>query len=393
MSQLTRQQRINRNLRIHDKQTKLSRILSVSPIAIADTLAQSAHSRMLADLIDVTELAATGFTDKHCSKSGQFIESFTHRQLVELVNIHGLQRAATILEYNACSYVSPAWLFTDPQALSQLSRHDPIGYFCYSAGLILSPATYRATATAPQYTLESQATYEPIDKADAADMAQTGNGLTTPQLARIRLMHRITANRQLQTGVISDERIIEVNELMRRYLSLIGGNSMRWNRQLAGMTLPQITANVPAFNLFVSALSRTIGEVVAAITSRHKHQTTPDHVTYQDILEVKRKCGGMSNMMQQRAVRAASKSDAIMYDLREFIVDGSTASEFRPATMPKRIDPPKPLPIATAKPTPAAQPAQSFTGLKLGGNRSVQTGEQSAQSAQSRLAALLKGNK
>lgn len=390
MSQLPRQQRIARNLRIHRQQEKINRITSVSPIAIADTLAQSSHAKMLADLIDVTELVATGFTDKHCCKSGQFIESFTHRQLVNLVNIHGLPRAKTILEYNAGNYVSPAWLFTDPQALSQLSRYDPIGYFCYTAGLILSPATYRATASAPQYTLESQATYEPIDKADAADMAQAGNGLTTPQLARIRLLHRITANRQLQTGIIPDERIVETNELMRRFLSLIGSNSPRWNRKLAGLTLPQVTANLPAFNQFVAALSATIADVVLAITSRHKHQTTPDHVTYQDILEVKRKCGGMSNMMQQRALRAPSKSDAIMYDLREFIVEGSTASEFRPATMPKRIDPPEPLPIS--KPTIAEQPKQ-FTGLKLGNKQPAQSSEPSAQSLQSRLAALLKGSK
>lgn len=387
MSQLTRQQRINRNLRIHKQQEKINRITSVSPVAVAETLAQVSTFRMLADLIDVTELVATGFTDKHCSKSGQFIESFTHRQLVELVNIHGLQRAKTILEYNACNYVSPAWLVTDPEALSQLSRHDPIGYFCYAGGLILSPATYRATATAPQYTLESQAVYEPIDKADAGDMAHTGGEAINPQMARTRLMQRIVANQQLQTGVIPDERIIEANELMRRFLSLIGSNSPRWNRKLAGLTLPQITASLPVFNQFITALSATIADVVSAITSRHKHQTTPDYVTYQDILEVKRKCGGMSNMMQQRALRAPSKSDAIMYDLREFIVEGSTASEFRPATMPKRIDPPKPLPIAA--PAKFAQPAQPFTGLKLGNNRAAQ----SAQSSADRLAALLKGSK
>lgn len=384
---LLRHQQINKNLRIHNTPHKLQKILSISPIAIETIIERTNANRQLVEVLDCNELAQCGLLDEYCNKSGNFVGTKSQTQVAQLLAVHGMEKTKFILAQHQTAIYSPLWLCTDPQALAQLSSHDPIGYFIYNAAQIFEPIAQikSGITTAPGTTLDSQAEYDRIPVEDTAKLQTPSRVFVSSERRYLTMLAKVTANKQLQTGIIPEADIIRVNELLRRQFALVAPSGVYKTVNLTKFSLQSITANREQFAQFEKAIIGGITNVVCAITARHKYQTTPDHVTYADILEVKRMFKGSTSHMLQKAIRSVHKSDEIMFDLRGFFVDELTASERKPRN------------IATPQTTmPQTQQApKQFTGLKLGKDKiGGIVSDQSQQTAQIRpaLAALL-GNK
>ena len=189
-----------------DKVDEIVSILSqIESQAITDSLADYYETQQMIEAVDFATIIDNPSLNNltyYCTKTGQPISKLAPDSFIKMQETVGVALAEDIFKRKSIEQVSSHWLCTTDKALDKLSNIDPYGYFIYSVFLII-----RCSAISKYYTHSKQSRENNEREARWEE-----------------LTHKIKLWNIIQSIAIKD--ILELNELMRRYLALIQNSTL-----------------------------------------------------------------------------------------------------------------------------------------------------------------------
>lgn len=320
--------------------TKFCTIAHSTIQAAADNAqAQSLEAAIVAD-----RWQNDGLTKIVCHKSGRTIATQSHESLTRLIATHGESRARELITIQWPHHTSPEWLATDHDSLRALIKIDPIGYWCYAAGMLFAPVIDHKSGqlTTPHDVYTDELCNSPAPTAQLAEM---------PAAQRIKMQSvtdRMNAHEAL--AQIPLELIIEQTQLLSRFWGLANPhNLIREGLFPRHLTLTRITSNETAFmgfrELLIAALQKLVERQIATRIQATDHR----YVSFAEIGELQQANGGHAafRLMQKRRPKTSIDAD-ILTALQDFTMN--TIFEDSPPPLPQ----PKPEPKPQSKPITSA---------------------------------------
>ena len=283
--------------------------------ALVDGLANYHETQELIKVVDFATISANPELNNltyYCTKTGQPLSQIAPDSFVKMQDIVGNDLANEMFKRKSIEQVSTHWLFTDESALDKLSKIDPYGYFVYSAFFVIRP-----DEIVKYYTHLKQ------NKENYAIEARWNE-----------LRNKIKFWQIIQSIAIKD--ILEINELMRRYLALIHNTTLPDTIQLTYklMTGDKDTLDIEAWK---ALLKNNIKYII--IKAYRKHEFKKD-ITYADVVTLQGMFKGFSNFRGQRKLRRHTNTENVMMLLRDFITD-IPEHQLRPAAFWHARTPPR----------------------------------------------------
>ena len=275
----------------------------ISPKAIQQQV-DSVEAEKLNDFIHLNQVE--DYINIYCNKTGQLIREFNQDELIQLVKIHGEKRAKSYLARQSITYISPHWIYTDTEALNNLSLFDPIGYFVYAVFLTL-----------PQTRL-------PEKGSKSFDMA--------PYKIE-ELQQRIALYNQAKTFNTHD--LIKTNEYLRRYLSIIDTLKARKIISFTTGTPASFLKNSNDLNNFNDCLNDNIRAVIKHEYFNGGIQT----ITYDLALTIKTNYSGMAAFRSQKRLVAMTSVDEILLNMKDILTEDQIQKPWIAAAMARKIEP------------------------------------------------------
>ncbi len=265
----------------------------------------SAEAEKLNDFIYLSQVEE--YINIYCNKTGQIIREFTQDELIKLVKIHGKDRAKSFLARQSITYIAPQWIYTDTDALNNLSKFDPIGYFVYAVFLTL-----------PQTRLPAKG---------SKSFDRTSFRLDS-------LKQRIALYQQAETFNTHD--LIKTNEYLRRYLSIIDTLKARKIVTFPVDTPSTFLKNANDLNDFNNCLNKNIREVIKYEYFHGGIQT----ITYDTALSIKTNYAGMAAFRSQKRLIAMTAVDEILLDMKDLLTEEQQQKEpWMAAAMARKVEP------------------------------------------------------
>jgi hypothetical protein len=284
----------------------LSILSSVDKNDIATRILEHEQITDFSNILDVVEEDLTIY----CTKTGQPLQSYSWKQYCQLCRIHGKERAWNIFKAQSFHRVADHWLYTDDKALETLSKLDPYGYFVYAAAFILMP-------------LQRQ-----IKKNLRSKEAQFLEDL-------YEVEQRKACWNNIQSVALS--RIVEANEIMRRYLGLFRTEKCYSLTvfKLNPVTLNQLGSSDKPVCVWIKNIEDSIERILAKEIKRGRINRIP---TYADVVSLKVFYEGHTAFRRQKMLGNISELDEVLVHLEGFckdrFADGKTAVTTFAETIP-----------------------------------------------------------
>lgn len=257
-----------------------------------DTIDLKLHKieqRNISEEVDFWEFLDTySELNVYCDKTGNMLETIEDKKIKLLLRTHDISRVKFLLDNYKRNRVDPNWIFTDNTALNALCESDPIGYFVYAASQILR--CYQ-----PQFQQQTDKTKH--------DPAANDKWRADKAACNKILRDNYGPNSQIQPT-----ELIEVNELMRRYLSLMQTlsaiNQVKFSETCR--KLPQLPNNLAQFK------TEIIASIESVIHYAYRLNNVKTTLTYDDINRLNLRFQGHSNFRRQNTLKGMTDIDAIM---------------------------------------------------------------------------------
>lgn len=283
------------------KATELMETLSaIARVEKEDIATRLLEHEQLIDFSNILDASQEDLTI-YCTKTGQPITSYSATQYCHLVRIHGRERARKVFQMQALHRVIDHWLYTDDKALEILSKTDPHGYFVYSAAFILMPLQRQI-----KRNLRSK------------------DAKLTEEL--YELEQRKSCWNNIQSVPIS--RIIEANEMMRRYLSIFRTEKC-WSKtvfKFEPVELADIGSAKKPISVWIANIKDSMLRILADEIKRGRINPNP---SYADIVNLKIHYEGYTAFRRQKHLGNISELDEVLIHLgdlcREQFNKGKTA--------------------------------------------------------------------
>ena len=265
----------------------ISLIVNVDQKALEDKLLLSLETSELTNLVDIAEISGTFDPAVYCTKTGQQVDYWSDDRVGQLVQSVGKERAVEIIKIRSRNRIADNWLFTDGVALDKLCDNDPVGYFVYALTHVV---------------IEFQPFVEHLgDKhsSEAVDKLCELKAIVYRQANKVPLLI-----------------ITRINELMRRYLSIIQSRAAYKHLAFAETRMEYITHTISTLEEFEQGMQQTLSNLIKYECSRGKLK---QNLTYSDVMDLKLSYKGWSNFGQQKRLKGMTNIEATMYLLREFM--------------------------------------------------------------------------
>lgn len=269
----------------------ISILVNVDHKAVEDKLLLTMETTELANLVEIAELSAKYNFDPtvYCCKTGQQIDYWSDDRIGQLIQTVGKIRAIEIMKIQSHNRVADHWLFTDGKALDQLSDNDPVGYFVYSLTKVL---------------IEFQPFVEHLNTRNSQ--------IAKDKITELKIIVYKQANK------IPLIVLIRVNELMRRYLSIIQSRAAYKHLAFPETRMEYITDSVSSLEDFEQGMQKTLGNLIRYEYSRGKLKP---NLTYQEVMDLKLSYKGWSNFRNQKKMASMTEIEHTMYLLKDFMQD------------------------------------------------------------------------
>ena len=276
-------------------------------------LADFYEQRKLVELVEAqAENVDLSYT---CVKTGQPTGAMPFAVWSQLKEIHGEKRAKHVLETEQLKQVASHWLYTDDNALAELAKHDPYGYFVYAAAAILIPVQDNRGSQTRRSTVKI---YDQDKKVVGQRTTETGQ-LVKIKDQNIKAFERVWRQEKaacwqnIQATSLMD--ILEANEIMRKYLSA-------FRTAKCYKLLPFKCSDIPPRVLGdTKSVREWIEEIQAAIEAilRHeiKRQKIRHKLSYADVVDLNLHYEGHGNFRRQKS--KISGHERLLHELEDFI--------------------------------------------------------------------------
>lgn len=228
---------------------------------------------------------------KYCSKTGQPIGEYSVKEFEMMQRVLPNDKIKFYMERKSIEHVASYWIFTDGDSLKKLCEIDPYGYFVYAVCSIFG--TY-------QRFLKKQKSTD--------DIHWYGK--------RRWLDKKIEVYSNIKTERI--DLIVECNELMRRYLTLVQSSRALHLLKWSYTDIVEVTSHTARIQNLISDIRKNIGRVVK---HEYREKRIKQHLTYADVVSVKDIYQGHSNFRLQRKPKEMSDVEMIMHELEAFMPD------------------------------------------------------------------------
>lgn len=269
----------------------ISILINVDNKAVEDKLLLTMETTELTNLIETNE-----FLEKHnfdpivyCCKTGQQIDYWSNDRIGQLIQTVGSNRAIEVIKIQSRNRIADQWLFTDGKALDKLSDNDPIGYFVYSLSKVL---------------LEFQPFVEKL-------LTRESN-IAKDKIIELKIIVYRQANK------IPLIVIIRINELMRRYLSIIQSRAAYKHLAFPETRMEYVTHSISDLEAFEQGLQITLSNLIKYEFARGKLKP---NLTYQEVMDLKLSYKGYSNFRHQKKMASMTEIEHTMYLLKDFMAD------------------------------------------------------------------------
>lgn len=270
----------------------ISLLVNVDNKAIEDKLLLTIETNQLINFIEIEEIKKEINPIIYCSKTGQEIDYWTDEKISQLIQTIGKTRTIEIIKFKSKNQVSNSWIYSDGNALNKLSETDPVGYFVYAISKVL---------------IEFQPFSETLTIKNSWNKEWAEN-------ERDKLLPIVYNS----TNKIPLIIIIRINELMRRYLSLIQSKSAYKHLAFPETRMEYITSSITYLEEFERGLQITISNLIKYEFSRGHLKT---NLSYQDVMDLKITYKGYSNFRRQKKLASMTEIEHTMYLLRDFLTD------------------------------------------------------------------------
>lgn len=225
-----------------------------------------------------------------CHKSGRKLQDrYTLSDIGRLIHTHGEERALSIMQLTFTHNTAPEWLFTDYEGLVALSKTDPQGYCIQALSIIMEP-------------------YWKIQfKKSNLDIEQKCQIIADKAKARQALEQ------------IQPELIIELNELMRRFLGICKPD---YAVQFLAMTcgnMQSMLASLDSIQQVIASLKLAFKNIIV----NHARQNKRKKLNAALMADIKAAFHGMSNYYKQLKLGAVTDHEANVLDTRGFFAEHS----------------------------------------------------------------------
>ncbi len=277
----------------------ISLIVNVDQKALEDKLLLSLETSELSNLVDIAEISGTFDPAVYCTKTGQQIDYWSDDRIGQLIQSVGKERAVEIIKIRSRNRIADNWLFTDGVALDKLCDNDPVGYFVYAL-------THVVIEFQPGIGNLHGEIANPFQK----HLTDKTDNEIKDKLSELKAIVYRQANK------IPLLTITRVNELMRRYLSIIQSRAAYKHLAFVETRMEYITHTVSTLEEFEQGLQETLSNLIKYECSRGKLK---QNLTYSDVMDLKLSYKGWSNFGQQKRLKGMTNIEATMYLLREFM--------------------------------------------------------------------------
>ncbi len=268
-------------------------ITSIDQTAIDDQLTKVGGLYKHLNGLDTLEALNGIDFNIYCNKTGKQLSQFNFEELKLIHLTNGIDKTIELIRIKQREQVSLHWIYTDPKSLDQLSEIDPLGYFVYAANFVL-----------PIYNISTGYGDNIFAKA-----------IEDRFYAQVEL-HKALTNIDLTL-------IIETNELMRRYLSIIKTRKaitvIKKYCERTGFlefTINTIAKSDYHIKLFQKSI-RTI--LRAVITEQYRRNRIKTDLTYGDVINLKLTYEGYSQFRGQHRLKSMTETEQILMELEDFI--------------------------------------------------------------------------
>jgi len=215
----------------------------------------------------------------YCDKTGNKINDISSDAIIQMLSTHSDTRVNELITNAKRNCVDPNWLFTDSKSLESLSETDPIGYFVFAASAVLR---------CYQPYWQGKETTDPVanDKW-REDKASLNNAL-----------HYL--------DIYPSSDIVEINELMRRYLTITQTLSAINRVKFTLTSLPTLHSHLAQFK------QELIASIEAIIEYEYREAKIKTHLSYADIVSLNLRYKGYANFRGQKSLKGMSEMDQIL---------------------------------------------------------------------------------
>jgi len=275
-------------------QIAIDRILQVDTSGIANQLLSIDK---LQECVDCIDPEFNQYNERHCNKTGKPLGKLSSKAISQLIHIHGNSKARFALECTHLSQYAIEWLYTDDNALGNLSKSDPVGYFIYAASELLQPDFKKQKLDEWEIHLQK------------VNGWKTANQFFNISIDLFYDSDITTTNKN---------QIIKCNELMRRLLGIANPFIAYQYIQFSQISLSDICSSPTNLEIFIAEIEQSL---IALVEHNWKEKNTVSSAT---IADLKATYSGATAFHQQVKLRGLSQVEAILYDLREFMDGKST---------------------------------------------------------------------
>lgn len=267
----------------------ISLIVNIDDKAIDERLTVISDNQDFSNNLDAAAIIDVIDYNVYCSKTGQVISRWTEQEISLLIGQVGKKRAQQIINIKSVNQIAPQWLFTDDIALNKLAESDPIGYFVHALTAVL---------------IEFQSFAQEFQSRDSTE-------------ARLK-MTALKAVVYRQASLLPLNAIVRVNELMRRYLSIIQSTAAYKFLAFVDTRMEYIAHSIPDLEQFEQGIQETIGNILQFETKRNRIKAT---LTYQEVMDLKLRYKGHSNFRNQKKLNSMTETEHVAYLLKDFMTD------------------------------------------------------------------------
>lgn len=225
-----------------------------------------------------------------CHKSGRELKArYSIEEIGRLIAIHGEARALSIMQLTYTHNTAPEWMFTDFEGLLALSKADPQGYCIQALSLIMEPY------------------WKMQFKKSNLDLEQKCQIIQDKAQARLHLEN------------IQPELIIELNELMRRFLGMCKPNYAVQYLAMTCGNMQEITCNQYTIREIIESIKLAFKNIIINHARNYKRKKLNASL----MADIKAELRGMSTYYNQLKLGAITNHEANVLDVRGFFAETS----------------------------------------------------------------------
>lgn len=265
----------------------IAMIVNVDEQAVDDKLTRLNETHQLINMLDCEEIDQEIDCNVYCNKTGQLLRTWDEADISYLVQTVGKKRAKEVIKIKSKNQIADQWLFTDGEALEQLSDNDPVGYFVYAMNKVL-------VSFDPVVQLIGQPR-----EAEAFEKLHENRIVTYKHAAEMPL-----------------NLLIRVNEIMRRFLSITQSKAAYNHLAIPQTDMKLASETVSTIEEFEQGVQETIANL---IRYEFKRGRLKNNLTYQEVMDLKLHYKGHSNFRNQKKLKVMTETEHVAFLLEDFM--------------------------------------------------------------------------